>query len=80
MDRNHHLAMSLIPMRVAIQILKEILHSFVCGPCCTLNSEHCLLQAMVAHMLPPFIGWNQTPAEFFMWNSEMDIISGTPSQ
>ena len=36
----------------------------MCGPCYTLHSEHCLLQAMFAHILLPLIGWNQTPAQF----------------
>jgi predicted benzoate:H+ symporter BenE len=66
MDRNHHHAMSLIPMQVAVQVLKEVLHSFVSDPCCTLHSERCLLQAMVAHILLPHMGQNQTTAEFFI--------------
>lgn len=64
MNRNHHHAMSYIPMWVEIQDLKKILHSFVCGPCCLLYSEHSLLQAVVAHILLPLMRWNQTPAEF----------------
>lgn len=38
MDGNHHHAMSLIPIWVAVQVLKEVLHSFVCSPYCTLPS------------------------------------------